>query len=118
MDIIENMNIKIDCTALEIKNKSGTCKGKIYKLIKNTFISGRGDIVFKDTFVLQKRKSCPGCPQCGWIADDIANAGVEGIVCKTFKEGALYKLEMTNIQKDWETRYVDDYDIELVEVEQ
>lgn len=105
-----------DFVTLKTMAESDTCKGRIYKLVKNAFVSNRGDVVFKNTFVLQKRKSCPGCELCQWINDDIANAGVESIVCKTFKEGALYRLEMTNMSKDWETGYVDDYDLEFVEI--
>jgi hypothetical protein len=94
---------------MEIKKEN--CKGKFYKLFRNSFVSSRGDIVFKDSFALQKRKSCTGCTRCDWLDEIIRE--YPNIICKDFEDGAIYQIVLSNVSRDYETGHVDDFDVEL-----
>ena len=105
---------------MEDDNTKPECKGQIYKASVSSFIGAQGDVVDKIVFRPQKRKSCPGCDQCGWAADDVR----ESIACGTFifpgevEHNRLYVLKVINISRDWETGMIDEWDTTLVPVEE
>ena len=96
------------------------CKGQIYKASMSSFIGSHGDIVDKMVFRPQKRKSCPGCDQCGYLLDDMR----EAIACGTFifpnnpVQGKLYMLAIINMSRDWETGIIDEWDTTLLPLEE
>ena len=89
------------------------CKGLIYRASVNSYISDDGDYVHTERMRLLKRKSCKGCPQCGWYIDDI-NTGLSiGVLpyIENIENSGLYKLSVIITGKDMETGIVDDWDI-------
>lgn len=93
------------------------CKGIIYRGTVSMCNTSRG---FMQTIRLNKlkRMSCSGCSKCGWQDD------IYGMFCveenpilgfETIEDQKLYTLNICNEQTDWETGYVDAYDIEVNE---
>lgn len=64
-----------------------------------------------------KRKSCLGCEECGWVMDELAeHISCDGLpIIQHPNHGAIYSLRIVNISRDWETGYIDDYDLEFIE---
>lgn len=65
---------------------------------------------------LLKRKSCKGCEKCGAIQEalvDDVSTWPDKFRIKDPIDGAMYKLEITNVSHCWETGYADDYDVEF-----
>ena len=103
---------------LEEKTDEPICKGKTYRARVNRYINSKDEYVYTERMIPLKRLSCPGCPKCGWMDDEIR----EHIDCETLihidiKDGATYSLQVTNVSTDWETGYVDDYTLEFIEIE-
>lgn len=102
------------------KNPKPHCKGIIFRADCQNYIGKKGEIVFKTVLKQLKKKSCPGCEQCGWLESDIREfisfdtpfLGIENIEPNKF-----YTFQVTNISKDWESGIVDDWDLEIVEIE-
>jgi len=59
-----------------------------------------------------KKKSCPGCEKCGFLLEDLSQN--ESVIIPEIEHDELYTVVVTNISKDWETGYVDDWDLEVV----
>lgn len=106
---------------MEIKENTDkpSCKGKIFKASRNYFYD-KGRLVNSVEFRLLKRKSCSGCKKCGWIEEYLR----EEVNCKypilgleEVRPGRLYTIRMCNISTDWETGYVEDFELEVIEVE-
>ena len=103
------------------KTKRLECKGLIYRIKINAFLNKHNDYIYKESMIFQKRKSCKGCEYCIPILDEFKETlPVNFPMIKNIKNknGKLYKLMITNISKDWETGFVDDYDIEFKELEE
>ena len=98
--------------------KAITCTGRFYRCVVNNYVDNKGDFTTKITMVLVKRLSCRGCGKCGWQEDDIH----ENTVCdhppiiREIEHDGLYELRMTNVGTDWETGYVDSWDLEYFKV--
>lgn len=93
------------------------CKGLVFRGKRNAFINGRGDYVYTERMALLKRKSCKGCQQCGYMLEELEeHLGNDclPIMPAYLETDVMYKLEVTNISKDWETGIVDDWDLEFV----
>lgn len=101
------------------------CKGLIYRCRKCQFIGSRGEIVERVTFTPLKKKSCPGCDQCEYLHSEarefIGNYafGLGGIAIPVdAQDQQLYRLEITNMSRDWETGIIDDWDLEMVRIDE
>lgn len=96
-----------------------TCKGRVYRANVSHCQTKTG-ILFAVRLREMKRLSCPGCEYCGWLDADLPELGLDwGIINITEAEnGKLYTIEMCNIQRDWESGMVDDWDLKLVEYEE
>ena len=103
------------------KEPKNECKGHIYKCKVNQFINKRGEYVSQERMIPLKRKSCPGCEFCGPTLDDlkesIANDTMPIIDDRFPKNNSLYKLVICNITTDWETGYVDGWDLYFEKIE-
>jgi len=99
------------------KDEAPECAGVIYRADVFHGPTSRG-VVLSIRLNKLKRKSCPGCSKCIWIDEYIAevNSKYPLLNIENVVDGKLYTVEMCNISKDWETGYVDDYDLRVVEV--
>jgi hypothetical protein len=100
-----------------LEEKKSECVGKFFRAQRSYFMTGNGGFSLQIRMTPLKRKSCPGCKDCEWIMDEIQ----EGISCETppliesVENGKIYKIGFANISTDFETGYVDGYDIILIE---
>ena len=101
------------------KKKVARCKGLVYRCSVQEFMTEKR-LVRQIEFRLLKRRSCPGCDQCGFMLDDLRDRldpFCSGIYWpQQPKHNGLYSPRVTNITKDWESGIVDDWDVEMVEV--
>jgi hypothetical protein len=104
---------------VDVVEEGKGCKGLIYKARVNCFIDSKGNFVQKISMVLQKRKSCPGCPKCGYLLENLS----EAIALKTddfnisdAEHNEFYTLMAINIHRDRESGIVDDWDLEFIKI--
>lgn len=117
---------------LEVEKNKEACNGKFYKAKFNPFINRKGEYVYQIRMIPIKKMSCPGCDSC-WFLDEDLN---ERLGCFEYdkhkskspfhsghipnmehlRHDHIYELKATNLSKDWETGYVDDWDLEFVEI--
>jgi hypothetical protein len=98
-----------------IKNE---CKGRYYRCY-NTKFESKGTIYHTIKFVPLIRQSCSGCEQCNLLVDSLIDTLPEidyNYICHSPKDGAMYKLSITNIKVGFEGD-ADDWDLEFVLVE-
>ena len=90
------------------------CKGLVFRGFENLFWANNR-LERKEGIKLLKRKSCSGCPKCGWLLDSMSEQVSNGttIIMSNIENGKEYSLRVINEHRDWETGYVDDYDIEV-----
>lgn len=105
-----NLNLEV----LKSDESETVCNGKIYRCRDSHYVDKKGSIVYKTTFRLMKSLSCKGCEHCGFLDEEINETLDAGIVVKDIIDGRLYMLQHTNISRDWETGFADDWDLELV----
>lgn len=93
------------------------CRGLWFRGYSNIFYSD-GRFEKKQGIRLLKRRSCKGCYKCHLLLHNAREMMSYGnlIFPDEIKDGGLYTIQVTNIHKDWESGYVDDWDIEIVEV--
>ncbi len=89
------------------------CKGLIFRYRETEYLNSDGAFVRTNRMMPMRRKSCPGCSKCDWFFDCYKEQGV--MWPSGLKEGELYHLTVVNVSTDWETGYVDDFDLEFVE---
>ncbi len=104
-----------DIALSEIVRDAQSCKGLFFRGYANFFFDGR-TAQRKEGVRLLKKMSCSGCPQCGWFYEDYCN-GTE-IILPRIEHGALYTLKVTNVKRDWETGFIDGYDVEFVKIDE
>jgi len=100
------------------KDDGPVCKGKIYRARVSMFITQRGEYVYRERMVPIKGLSCEGCAYCEYMEEHLKEATGEeyGAIIKDIEDQALYKLGVTNVQTDWETGYVDSWDMEFIKL--
>jgi len=108
------MEFKLDEVETETLDQ---CKGLVFRGYSNTFYSN-GRIERKEGIKLLKRMSCSGCSCCGWILDYINESiDCDCIIFPDIQDGQLYSIRMINMSRDWETGYIDDFDLEIYQLE-
>ncbi|MFA7100084.1 MAG: hypothetical protein WC143_08430 [Eubacteriales bacterium] len=107
------------------KDKKPPCNGPVYRASVRSYIgSGKNGQKDRLNFHVQlnrlKRKSCPGCEQCGYIYDYlneiVENDEIEG-VCDV-EDKKLYRFEFVADGYDYEGGYCDDWHLKLVELKE
>ena len=92
------------------------CKGLYWRAKINTFLSSYNSIEHKESLRFLKRKSCPGCEQCGWVFDYIQEAvGFDGIVIQDLEDGGLYTYNVVTSKGYYDPYPETDY-IEFIKV--
>ena len=100
------------------KDQPETCIGLTFRGYRNFYYQD-GRLELKQGIRLLKRKSCPGCEKCGWMLDELKELlYCDSVIMPEIEHGNLYSIRTINVSRDWETGYVDDYDIEIYEVEE
>ena len=94
------------------------CKGKIYRANVSHCRTERG-VLFSVRLNELKRLSCPGCKVCGLLDEALGDIDNDWhlIGIEHAEHGKLYKIEIRDRGVDWETGICEDWDLELVEVE-
>lgn len=110
------MNINNPWFMNEIEHQVDKCKGVIFKADVGYFQTKRG---FASSFRMNimKRMSCPGCYVCGWLDEQLGEISNDWPVIgiQKVEHGKLYRLEICNETRDWESGCVDGWDLRLVE---
>ena len=112
MDYKFNMSDIVEIEMPEVER----CKGLIYRGYHSKYIDNKG-LHVRQGFKLLKRKSCTGCIKCGFLIDSMMEVP-DSIIYPEIENGKLYSCCVTNESRDWETGYIDDYDIEFYEVKE
>jgi len=98
--------------------KDGTpkqeCKGNVYRVREYSFFRKIGIIMFQREYVPMKKLSCPGCERCEYLTEDMNESDFK--VIHGGDHGDLVRLTITNEKHDWETGYIDTWDLEFVKV--
>lgn len=116
------MDSQLTPLVLDFEEKTNSCKGLVYKASINRYISPKTGVISAD-FKLSPRKklSCPGCPMCDWIKEDLpeifCNRNTQNSIhnMENMEDGKYYTIVSVVDSTDWETGYVDDYHFELRE---
>ena len=96
-----------------LKNKQ--CKGIIFRASVSAYYNGT--IGQRIQLRPLKRKSCPGCEKCGWLHETLTDFDILNELpdLSDVAHGKMYKVITTNHVYDWESGYVDGFDLQLVE---
>lgn len=100
-----------------LDDKENQCMGLFFKAKINNFVNTRGEVIHSVRMVPIKRRSCPGCSACDYLKDDLSEqlkSGGEFPIIKDASDGDIYELKATNFSTDWETGYIDGWDLEFV----
>lgn len=114
---------KIDFSELTERPQPEGCKGQIYRAAYDSWVGSDGDVNFRHRYRWIKSLSCEGCDQCFYLTDDINNFmdfdPSSIFECSDgFIHGELYQLKVLNAYRDWESGYVEDYDLGFVKYEE
>jgi hypothetical protein len=81
-------------------------------------MSENGTYTYKETMVPLKRMSCRGCDKCGafdeTLQEDVYSQKAPMI--NNIEDGAIYQLQFVNCVPDWETGFIDDFDLEFIKI--
>ena len=80
------------------------CKGRVFRYSENMFISSHRSIEIRKSFRLLKKRSCPGCERCFQFDEDLACAGIDGLIefPKGLEDGKVYELKFVPGVADWD----------------
>ena len=107
----------LDYLLADLSPEQENCKGMVFKADVQHCRTERG-VLFSVRLNKMKRMSCPGCINCGGTEDSLSEIDPEIwsiLDIEKCKHGKLYTLEYCNIRTDWETGYVDSFDLRAVE---
>ena len=92
------------------------CQGTIYRADVYQGKTSRG-IGFYVRLNEIKKYSCKGCETCGWQNDYLQEVNKDWPILdlENAVHGKLYRLTTVNESKDWETGYVDEFDLKIIE---
>jgi hypothetical protein len=105
----------------EGKSLKNECKGLVFRGYASSFYDiKRGRVEWREGIRLLKKKSCPGCEECGGMLDSLPDMiYCQGVISPEggIEDGKLYTMTVTNISKDCESGIVDDWDLQIIQVE-
>lgn len=95
------------------------CKGVVFRAEVSSYRTSKKGIGMTLKLNPLKRKSCPGCDQCGWIDDLFLDFTAEDIIGFTeIEDKGLYTIGVINEHRDWESGLIDDFDLMVVRLEE
>lgn len=94
-----------------------SCTGQIFKGYRTMFFS-KGRIEIRQGIRHLKKKSC-NCDKCCGVLDAVQEATSDGylIMPDIIENDAFYGVRFINVSTDWETGYVDSYDVSIYKLE-
>ncbi len=92
------------------------CSGLIFRTSISNYKTPRFAVHHDISFHLLKRKSCPGCSECGGYYDMLTDSSYIIHYPDDIKHNDLVTLQYTNVHRDWESGIVDDWDVEFVKI--
>ena len=103
---------------LKLIDVENTCKGQVYRCKINSFINAKNEYVYQERMLLQKRMTCSGCEQCGYIDEMFREWIIEGnpMVIQEAIHNAYYRLEVINESRDWESGEVNDWELAFIKI--
>ena len=116
MGLIMTINLKVKL----VDPKAKTCKGLYWRGSENIFMDSDGRIKQTKELRILKKKSCPGCEECGWIFDEIGGSiacGVASNLLSKIEHGKLYQFKC-NTATEWESGITEIDKIWFEEVEE
>lgn len=97
-----------------------SCKGLFFKGHINAFFVARDNLTKierRESLVLMKRRSCPGCAKCNsflhQMQDTIYN---KTLVLPEIEEDRIYSMKWNVTSRDIETGVADDWEIEVFKI--
>jgi len=90
------------------------CKGLYFRCRMSQFISSKGEYIYTEKMIPLKRKSCTGCDKCMPVLDCFDDILDIPVVIEKIVDGGLYKLDIINESRDWETGIIDEWDLGFV----
>jgi hypothetical protein len=96
---------------LSTPTNKNECKGRYFRCQNKRFES-KGTICQSIKFIPLKRQSCSGCDICNSIVEQLLEIEYK-YICNNPKDGALYKLSITNVLIGYENE-CDDWNLEFV----
>lgn len=95
------------------------CQGTIFKAQVNHFLTKKEGFGFQVRLIPMKKPSCPGCMKCYWQSDNFSEVNNDWpiIGIEKCEDGKLYEISTCNESRDWETGFVDGWDLCLIEYE-
>lgn len=110
MNWLSDLKLQGEC------NFTKECKGMFFRGYYSTFYDGN-KLENRAGIRFLKSKSCTGCAKCAHF-DEYLNESPELVLgMDKVEHGKLYSLRTVNIYRDWESGLVDDYDIEIIEIQ-
>lgn len=103
---------------MKLETPKNQCKGITWRGSVTQFSDGEGRIKYSREIRVLKRKSCPGCVDCGWTFDlinDIITEDPTSLLIENIQHGKLYMIQ-TDVSQDWETGNWEVNDVNFVEV--
>jgi len=97
------------------------CKGLIYRGHSAVYQTKNGGFACKKWVTPIIRKSCPGCPKCYPILDQVSEFMMDkeyDFGLSAIEEGKLYTFTVTDVHTDWESGMVDSWDLTFIETEE
>lgn len=91
------------------------CQGAIFKAEVTNFRTSRG-LSFQVKLVKSKKLSCPGCANCAWqdeSFDEVSNDWPISNITEV-ENNVFYSVDITNIQCDYESGWLDYWDLILI----
>ena len=90
------------------------CKGKVYRARVSSFASVESIGKHVRLHIL-KRKSCPGCEECGHFHDQLPDTSEDWPIggLDSVEDNGVYRLCLGNFTYDVETGEVNDYNVML-----
>lgn len=108
-------------TEFNKQQEAAKCKGLVFRYSENTFLSvEKGIYQTQARFKVLKRKSCNGCEFCGYLLETLSEdlaAEHNPILPQNPSSNKLYGLRVINESTDFETGYVDSFDMEFYELD-
>lgn len=100
---------------MTLQEEKSTCKGLFFRAVRNKFYIKEKRIVEHLELRFLKKKSCPGCEKCDFLWYDLQESD-ESISLSHIEQDKIYSPVITNISRDWETGYIEDWEIEFQEI--